>query len=93
VVNVEKASVALTPEMAAMMREVVASGEYASASEVMREALRNWKHSRLKRTKAIEELGRQWDDGMKSGPAYDGEDAFKRIRNKLDAKIAARGSE
>ncbi len=40
--NVEKISVALTPEMAATMRRLVASGEYASASEVMREAPRNW---------------------------------------------------
>jgi antitoxin ParD1/3/4 len=41
--NVEKLSVAVTPEMAAMLREVVGSGEYASSSEVMREALREWK--------------------------------------------------
>ena len=41
--NVEKMSVALTPEMAAAVRDAVASGEYASASEVVREALRLWK--------------------------------------------------
>ena len=41
--HVEKVSVALTSEMAAMMRQLVESGEYASASEVMREALRDWK--------------------------------------------------
>ncbi|WP_306049926.1 type II toxin-antitoxin system ParD family antitoxin [Oceaniradius stylonematis] len=91
--NVEKVSVALTPEMAAMMREVVEAGEYASASEVMREALRDWKHRRTQRTKAIEELGRLWDAGMNSGPAIDGEEAFARIGQKLDAKIAARGAE
>ncbi|MFG1343022.1 ribbon-helix-helix domain-containing protein [Xanthobacter autotrophicus] len=55
--NVEKVSVALTPEMAAMMREVVETGEYASASEVMREALRDWKHRRTLRARAVEELG------------------------------------
>ena len=91
--NVEKVSVALTPEMAAMMREVVAAGEYASASEVMREALRDWKYRRTQRTKAVEELGRLWDAGMSSGPAIDGEEAFARIRQKLDAKIAERGAE
>jgi antitoxin ParD1/3/4 len=93
VANVEKMSVALTPEMAAMMREVVETGEYASASEVMREALRSWKHSRMQRTKAFEELGRLWDIGMKSGPAHNGEEAFERIRHKLDARIAERGVE
>ena len=39
--NVEKISIALTPEMAATMRQLVASGEFASESEVMREALRD----------------------------------------------------
>jgi antitoxin ParD1/3/4 len=41
--NVEKLSIALTPEMAAAVRQAVASGEYASASEVIREALRLWR--------------------------------------------------
>jgi len=91
--NVEKMSVAVTPEMAAMMREVVDSGEYASASEVMREALRDWKYRRIQRARAIEELGSLWDAGMKSGSPVDGEDAFARIRHKLDTKIAGRGQE
>lgn len=92
--NVEKMSVALTPEMAAMMRQVVEAGEYASASEVMREALRDWKQRRMQRAKAVEELGKLWDAGMDSGPALNGDEAFARIRQKLDAKVAsARGAE
>lgn len=87
--NVEKVSVALTPEMATMIREVVETGEYASASEVMREALRGWKQHRMERAQAVEALGRMWDAGIASGPAVDGEDAFARIRCKLDAEIAA----
>lgn len=88
--NVEKMSVALTPEMAAMMREVVEAGEYASASEVMREALREWKHRRTVRRQAIEELGRLWDTGIASGPPTDGETAFARIKSRLDARLAER---
>lgn len=84
--NVEKISVALTPEMAATMRQVVESGEYASVSEVLREALRDWKFRRLQREQAVQELGRLWDDGVASGPATDGESAFARIRRSLDAK-------
>ncbi len=91
--NVEKVSVALTPEMAAMMREVVEAGEYASASEVMREALRDWKHRRTQRARAIEELGRLWDAGVNSGRAIDGEEAFARIRQKLETKTAGREAE
>ena len=41
--NVEKVSVALTSDMVAVMRKAVESGEYASNSEVVREALRDWK--------------------------------------------------
>jgi antitoxin ParD1/3/4 len=59
----------------------------------MREALRDWKRRRAQRTKAIEELGRLWDAGMNSGPAVDGGEAFARIGQKLDAKIAERGAE
>jgi antitoxin ParD1/3/4 len=66
--NVEKVSVALTPEMLAVVREAVESGEYASSSEVMREALREWKRRRALERKEIEELRRLWEDGLASGP-------------------------
>jgi antitoxin ParD1/3/4 len=82
--NVEKISVALTPEMAATMREVVSSGEYASASEVMREALRDWKHRRKQRDEAIVELRRLLDEGRNSGPFVDSEVVFDEIFAELD---------
>lgn len=34
-----------------------------------------------------EELGRQWDLGIKSGRASDGEQVFARLRKGLDAKF------
>ena len=83
--NVEKISVALTPEMAADMRKAVESGEYASASEVMRDALREWRTRRDERARAMEELGRLWDEGIASGPMVDGEEAFERIFAAIDA--------
>jgi hypothetical protein len=43
IANVEKLSIALTPEMAAIVHHSVESGEYASSSEIIREALRDWK--------------------------------------------------
>ena len=66
--NVEKVSVALTPEMLAVVREAVESGEYASSSEVMREALRDWKRRRALERIEIEELRRLWQEGLESGP-------------------------
>jgi antitoxin ParD1/3/4 len=88
--NVEKISVAVTPEMVALMREAIDAGEYASASEVMREALRDWKFRRAQRRKAIEEIGRLWDEGVASGSATDGEEAFARIGKRLAGHIGAR---
>ena len=84
--NVKKMSIALTPEMAAMVRQAVATGEYASSSEIMREALREWKRRRNDREQAVAELGRLWDDGVASGPLSPIDEAFDRIRDKL-AKI------
>ena len=60
----EKISVSLTDEHAHLLQEAVKSGDYASSSEVIREALREWKTRRL--------LGRMWDEGVASGPCEPG---------------------
>ena len=65
--NVEKVSVALTADMATMMKDAVASGEYASSSEVVREALRDWKTKRALAQHQIEELRRLVAEGLASG--------------------------
>ena len=57
----EKISISLTAEHARLIDEAVASGDYASSSEVVREALRDWKTKRL--------LGQLWDAGIISGRA------------------------
>ena len=38
----EKISITVTPAMKRVLEERVASGQFASASELMREAFRNW---------------------------------------------------
>lgn len=65
--NVEKLSIALTPEMAAVVRESVQNGEYASSSEVIREALRYWKIKRQVQQHEIQILRNQWQAGINSG--------------------------
>ena len=42
--GVERLSITLPAEMAASLRQTVEGGQYASASEVIREALREWRH-------------------------------------------------
>ena len=77
--NVEKLSLALTADMVAMLREAVESGEYASTSEVVREALREWKNRRGLRGDAADEIRRLWEEGRASGPGRLGDiDAIKR---------------
>lgn len=65
--NVEKVSVALTADMASMVRQAVESGEYASSSEVIRDALRDWKMKRSFAQHQIEELRRLVAEGFASG--------------------------
>ena len=65
--NVEKLSIALTPEMAAVVRTSVQNGEYASSSEIVREALRDWKLKRQIQHHELEILRSQWQEGLESG--------------------------
>jgi antitoxin ParD1/3/4 len=90
--NVEKISVALTPEMALMLKEAVGSGAYASSSELMREALREWRERRAYRAKAGERLGELWDVGIASGEAVDGPTAMAQIQAKLAKATASKVS-
>ncbi len=90
--TVEKLSIALTSEFAADIREAIATGEYASTSEVVRDALRAWKQIRQGREIAIDELRRLWRDGNDSGQGQplDAEDIKRRGRERLAAHKGAR---
>ena len=81
--NVEKMSISLTPELSEVVRQAVATGDYATESEVIREALREWKLRQAQRAAGIEELRRLWDEGLASGPSEDGKAAFSRLRARL----------
>ncbi len=65
--NVEKLSIALTPEMADVIRQCVEDGEYASSSEVIREALRDWKIKRQLQQNELMQLRSLWQTGIDSG--------------------------
>lgn len=53
VAEIERVTITLPADMAAAVRGAVEGGDYASTSEVMREALRDWK---LKRAVQMQEL-------------------------------------
>jgi len=55
VADIQKVSVALTGGQLAALKAAVEAGEYATTSEIVREAVRDW-------------LRRLWDEGRASGP-------------------------
>ncbi|MBW8882653.1 MAG: type II toxin-antitoxin system ParD family antitoxin [Asticcacaulis sp.] len=67
--RVEKVSIALTQDMATMVRNAVDSREFASSSEVIRDALRDWKSKRAERELKLAELRQMVADGHASGTA------------------------
>ncbi|MGA7713732.1 MAG: type II toxin-antitoxin system ParD family antitoxin [Rhizomicrobium sp.] len=66
--NVSKMSVAVTPEMAALIAQAVENGEYATSSEVVREALREWNLRRSLLQQEREHMQKLWAEGLASGP-------------------------
>jgi len=61
---VERLTITLPAEMAGMVKGVVDEGGYASTSEVIREALRDWKMMRELRVRRFAELKAEIDRGM-----------------------------
>jgi antitoxin ParD1/3/4 len=88
--KVAKVSVALTPELSGVVQQAVDSGDYASGSEVIREALREWKHRRALKLQDHDELRRLWAEGLASGPGrYASQDEIKQVaRRRLAANQA-----
>jgi antitoxin ParD1/3/4 len=84
--NVEKISVSMTPQQADLLRDAVSSGAYASSSEVIREALRDWTAKWENRKGDIERLRRAWEEGKASGEpvAADFESIRMQARKALD---------
>lgn len=67
--TIQKISIALPNEMTALIHQAVETGEYASSSEVIREALRAWNYQRALRQKALVELRADIQTGFNTGDA------------------------
>ena len=60
----------VVPEpMAESIQAAIAAGEYASASEVVRDAMRLWNERRAFRAEELRLLREAWDQGKASGTA------------------------
>jgi antitoxin ParD1/3/4 len=87
---VQKLSIALTQELAPDIEAAVASGEYSTASEVVREALRTWNRERQDREAAIQRLKRLWKEGLASGePEPMADDWAEQVIARGRARLAA----
>jgi antitoxin ParD1/3/4 len=85
--NVQKVSIALTPELIELLKEAVESGQYTSASEVVRDALRYWKLRRSVLTADADELRALWLEGIASGPGrFASIDEIKKEARRRDKK-------
>ena len=81
--NVEKISVALTADMVAEVRAAVEGGDYGSVSEVVRDALRDWRLRRKIESLETEELRRLVQEGIDSGPGLEAGEVVARRRSRV----------
>ncbi len=65
--GMERVTVALPATMAEQMRAAVDAGEYATTSEIVRDALRLWEGRRELRSRELAALREAWDAGRSSG--------------------------
>jgi antitoxin ParD1/3/4 len=85
--SIVKISIALPPEMVNLIREAVETGEYASNSEVVRDALRDWTHKRALRQESVAEIRRAWQEAIENPtPGIPAEEVMERLRRKYQAK-------
>jgi len=64
VAEIERLTITLPRDMASIVRGAVAGGEYASSSEVVREALRDWKIKRALQLKELEAVKADIEKGL-----------------------------
>ena len=93
-VSIQKISIALPQEMVALVRRAVETGEYASSSEVVRDALRDWSQKRSLREQGIAELRRVWAQAIKDGGAGEpASEVLNRLERKYGERAGASGAE
>jgi antitoxin ParD1/3/4 len=80
--KIDKISITVTREQHEKIKAAVDRGDYASTSEVIRAALREWELKEELRRIEGERIGRLWDEGLASGPAVEGPPIMERLRAK-----------
>lgn len=92
--SAEKISITLTADMVRQVKDCVSAGEYASTSEVLRDALRLWARRRAEDAERLaalrERVHRSLEDPRPDLPL---EEAFDRIERRHERMSAADNDE
>lgn len=87
---IERLTITMPAEMAAVLRATVEGGEYATTSEIVREALRDWTRARDSERRDLETLREAIRIGDESGPGIPAAEVFADLRQ-IIADRRARG--
>ncbi len=83
--EIERLTITLPTDMAAAVKSAVTDGDYASASEVVREAIRDWRMKRVLKLQELAALKADIDKGL-------ADIAAGRVKDFDAAGIIARGT-
>ena len=78
--SAKRMTITMPSDMAENLRLTVAGGEYASTSEVVREALRDWTRNRDTERRELETLRDAIKAGLDSGPDIPADEVFAELR-------------
>ncbi len=84
----ERITVTVPADMAAVLRDSVDDGEYATTSEIVREALREWTRQREREQGERDLLKRLVEEGDASGPGIPAGEVFAELRQLLAERRA-----
>ncbi len=80
-------------DMAALVKAAIEHGDYASTSEVVRDALRDWVHKRSLRQQDVTELRSLWLEALNDkSPGVPAEDVLDRLERKYQAMADAKSA-
>jgi antitoxin ParD1/3/4 len=86
---IERLTITLPSQMAARLKSTVADGQYASTSEIVREALRDWTRERDAEQHDLQTLREAIRIGDESGPSISANEVFAELRQIIADRRAA----
>lgn len=88
--RMERLSIELPEEVKEIVEQAVASGEFASASEMVASAVESWRSSKLIYGRTVEEWRVLIAEADEDEELIDGEDAFRQIAEEFKKSLGDR---